>query len=188
MSKSVWMLTGACALTVMLTGCAPDLDQTPLSPEEQAWAECFKNNYGAWQPPESVPRAVRRDDLAGAQTPAAATRVNSSAIPPAIEQPSSALPTIEQQPQVPSVPAQEAAPVPVEVVDTPAEEVAPVTQAAAASEEYTVVKGDSLGSIALKYYGRASAWKKIQKANMQVLRGKNKDVIRPGMKLTIPRP
>ena len=45
----------------------------------------------------------------------------------------------------------------------------------------------SLGSLAVKYYGKFSAWKKIQKANIKVLRGKNKDVIVPGMKLEIPK-
>ena len=38
-------LTGACALTVVITGCSPQLDQTQLSPEEQVWAEHIKANY-----------------------------------------------------------------------------------------------------------------------------------------------
>ena len=59
---------------------------------------------------------------------------------------------------------------------------------AAEPEVYTVVKGDTLGGIARKYYGRASAWTRIQAANKDVLRGKDKTQIRPGMKLQIPRP
>ena len=66
----------------------------------------------------------------------------------------------------------------------PAEE-APAA-AEAAPEIYTVVKGDTLGGIARKFYGRASAWKQIQDANADLLKGKT--VIRPGMKLTIPKP
>ena len=49
-----------------------------------------------------------------------------------------------------------------------------------------MVKGDTLGAIAQKYYGRAADWKKIQDANSALLKGKT--VIRPGMKLTIPKP
>ena len=49
-----------------------------------------------------------------------------------------------------------------------------------------LVKGDTLGGIARKYYGRASAWKKIADANADLLKGKT--LIRPGMKLQIPRP
>ena len=52
----------------------------------------------------------------------------------------------------------------------------------------TMVKGDTLGGIARKFYGRASAWKKIQEANTDRMRGKDKTVIVPGMKLQIPRP
>ena len=63
---------------------------------------------------------------------------------------------------------------------------APVAADNAAPETYTVVKGDTLGGIARKFYGRASQWVRIQEANKDLLKGKT--VIRPGMKLTIPRP
>lgn len=189
--KSVWMLSGACALTVLFSGCSPELDQTQLSPEEQAWAANFKENYSAWQPPESVPRSVRRDDLAHETATGQVTsqQVSSELVPPAVDQPA-AVPGTETPVNVEEVKVEE---VKVETVDVPAApaapaEVAPATPAAPAADEvYTVVKGDTLGGIALKYYGRASQWKKIQQANMQVLRGKNKDIVVPGMKLQIPR-
>ena len=166
--KSIIMLAGAGALSLMLCGCAPELDQTQLSPEEQAWAANFKANYSGWQPPESIPRSVRRDDLP-AQTaePAAPAAVETDTLPPVADAPAA---------EVVDTPA-EAAPVEV-VAETPAETAAP--------EVYTVVKGDTLGGIARKFYGKASAWKKIQDANADVLKGKT--VIRPGMKLSIPRP
>ena len=179
--KSMVMLATAGAVSLLLAGCAPELDRTQLSPEEQAWAESIKANYGAWQPPESVPRSVRRDDLA-AQTPAAEQDV----LPPAAETPAPV-----DVPVAPAVPVEQAvAPVPAPEAVAPAPAPAPeaVAPAPAAAEEYTVVKGDTLGGIARKFYGRASAWKKIQEANADRLRGKNKTVIVPGMKLQIPRP
>ena len=184
--KSMVMLATAGLVSLLLAGCAPELDRTQLSPEEQAWAESIKANYGAWQPPESVPRSVRRDDLA-AQTPAPAPDM----LPPAADTPAPV-----EIPAAPAVPAEQAvapAPAPAPAADPAVgnvkDDVVPVAAPApAAAEEYTVVKGDTLGGIARKFYGRASAWKKIQEANADRLRGKNKTVIVPGMKLQIPRP
>ena len=174
--KSVIVLTGVCSLAMLLAGCAPELDQTQLSPEEQAWAANFKENYGAWQPPESIPRSVRRDDLVPAPAANPAAGENSSfetQVPAAVD---TAAPAADNAvaPVAPAAPADSAvAPVPAD-------------KAAAAPEVYTVVKGDTLGAIARKYYGRASAWKRIQEANADVLKGKT--TIYPGMKLQIPRP
>ena len=182
--KSMVMLATAGAVSLLLAGCAPELDKTQLSPEEQAWAENIKANYGAWQPPESVPRSVRRDDLA-AQTPAPAPDM----LPPAADTPAPV-----EIPAAPAVPAEQAVvPAPAPAADPAVgnvkDDVVPVAAPApAAAEEYTVVKGDTLGGIARKFYGRASAWKKIQEANTDRMRGKDKTVIVPGMKLQIPRP
>ena len=49
---------------------------------------------------------------------------------------------------------------------------------------YVVEKGEMLGGIAQKYYGRASLWTVIQKANEETLKGSTN--LRPGMKLVIP--
>ena len=65
--RSMFLLAGAGAFAMMLCGCAPELDQTGLSPEEKIWAENIKANYGAWEIPESVPRGVRRDDVNNVQ-------------------------------------------------------------------------------------------------------------------------
>ena len=183
--KSMVMLATAGLASLLLAGCAPELDRTQLSPEEQAWAESIKANYGAWQPPESVPRSVRRDDLAAQQ----------DGVPAAVEAPAVETPAAVEVPVAPApeAPAVAPAPAPVPAADTAVgnvkDDVVPVAAPApAAAEEYTVVKGDTLGGIARKFYGRASAWKKIQEANADRLRGKNKTVIVPGMKLQIPRP
>ncbi|MDX1437035.1 MAG: LysM peptidoglycan-binding domain-containing protein [Anaerolineales bacterium] len=53
--------------------------------------------------------------------------------------------------------------------------------------EYTVVKGDTLSAIALKYYGSAAreSWMRIYEANTDVI-GDNPNLIRPGQVLKIP--
>ncbi len=50
--------------------------------------------------------------------------------------------------------------------------------------EYVVQRGDMLGGIAQKFYGRASLWTVIEKANQATLKGSS--TVRPGMKLVIP--
>ena len=198
--KSMVMLATAGAVSLLLAGCAPELDKTQLSPEEQAWAENIKANYGAWQPPESVPRSVRRDDLAAQNQTAPQETAPAAVDAPAVdtqapvEVPAAPAAETPAAVEVPAAPAAEApAPAPVPAADPAVgnvkDDVVPVdAPAPAAAEEYTVVKGDTLGGIARKFYGRASAWKKIQEANADRLRGKNKTVIVPGMKLQIPRP
>ena len=49
---------------------------------------------------------------------------------------------------------------------------------------HTVVSGDTLGSIALNYYGKSSKWKEVRSANPTVLRGGIK--LSLGMELNIP--
>jgi len=49
---------------------------------------------------------------------------------------------------------------------------------------YEVVPGDTLGGIALKYYGNASQYMKIFEANQDIL--DNPDLIKVGQKLRIP--
>jgi LysM repeat protein len=56
------------------------------------------------------------------------------------------------------------------------------TTSASGSRGYVVKSGDTLGSIALKYYGKASAADRIRKANHSAL----KKGLKPGMKLIIP--
>ena len=178
--KSIYMLAGAGALSMLLSGCAPELDQTQLSPEEQAWAANFKANYSAWQPPESIPRSVRRDDIPQQNTAPAGAGESTEATVPAVNDAEVTLTAPATAPAADTPAVEPVAPV------APAANDAAAAPAAAETETYTVNKGDTLSGIALKFYGRASAWKKIADANADVLKGKT--VIKPGMKLAIPRP
>lgn len=58
------------------------------------------------------------------------------------------------------------------------------TAAASAPKVHVVEKGDTLGAIAKKYYGKASAYMKIFEANKDILT--DPDKIKPGQKLRIP--
>jgi len=62
---------------------------------------------------------------------------------------------------------------------------AETSPAPAASQTYTVVKGDCLWNIAKKYYGNGSKYTVIYEANKSVIGG-NPNLIYPGQVLTIP--
>ncbi len=68
---------------------------------------------------------------------------------------------------------------------TPAPTPAPAPAPAASPEHYTVVRGDTLSSIAARFYGHADLWPTIYNAN-RVLIGGNPNVIFPDEVLTIP--
>lgn len=52
------------------------------------------------------------------------------------------------------------------------------------TKTYTVVKGDSLSKIALRYYGDPLEWKRIFEANQDQIQ--DPDLIHPGQELRIP--
>jgi nucleoid-associated protein YgaU len=61
---------------------------------------------------------------------------------------------------------------------------APAAAAPVAERYHIVVKGDTLGAIAKKYYGDASLYEKIFATNLDIL--DDPDKIKPGQKLYIP--
>ncbi len=107
-------------------------------------------------------------------------------------------PSSSEEIAAPSTPIA-AAPAPVQVGAAPVAPVAaapvaaPVGQAPAAPAQpagdivtvHTVTKGDTLGRIARRYYGKSSEWQRILDANSGTLGGSVK-ALRPGMKLKIP--
>jgi LysM repeat protein len=84
-----------------------------------------------------------------------------------------------------SVPAPAAAAVVAAGAPVPAPAPAPAAAPGTAAERVHVVeRGDTLGAIAKKYYGKAGLYPKIFEANRDVL--DNPDLIKPGQKLRIP--
>jgi tetratricopeptide (TPR) repeat protein len=55
----------------------------------------------------------------------------------------------------------------------PLEAITPTASIDGIMTTHTVVKGDSLGSLATQYYGKFSEWKTIKRANRETLNGKN---------------
>ena len=55
----------------------------------------------------------------------------------------------------------------------------------ALADFYTIEKGDTLGAIAKKHYGKASAYMRIFEANKDIISDPNK--IYPGQKIRIPK-
>ena len=93
-----------------------------------------------------------------------------------------AAPEAKQDAAAPEAAAKEAAPDAKQ--DAAAPEAKDNSAAAKAPVIHVVEKGEMLGGIAQKYYGRASLWTVIQKANEDTLKGSTN--LRPGMKLVIP--
>jgi nucleoid-associated protein YgaU len=58
------------------------------------------------------------------------------------------------------------------------------TEVASAPRYHTVVQGDSLSRISLRYFGTANRWQEIYDANREMLSTEN--VLRPGQQLLIP--
>jgi nucleoid-associated protein YgaU len=60
----------------------------------------------------------------------------------------------------------------------------PPPEAVSKDEFYEIVSGDTLGVIARKFYGKASAYTRIFEANREIISDPNK--IYPGQKIRIP--
>jgi nucleoid-associated protein YgaU len=61
---------------------------------------------------------------------------------------------------------------------------APTKPAATSGRTHTVTKGDTLFSIAQKYYNNRAKWRDIYAANRDVM--PNETALKPGMQLKIP--
>lgn len=90
--------------------------------------------------------------------------------------PAAAAPTAAPAPATAAVATPASAP-----AEAPVQAEAP---AAAGERVHVVERGDTLGAIAKKYYGKAGLYPKVFDANRDVL--DNPDVIKPGQKLRIP--
>lgn len=80
-------------------------------------------------------------------------------------------------------------PAPTNIVSAPPVAVTPIAQPAPAAislpTTHVIAKGQTLGHLAKKYYGKSSEWKRILKANEATLHGSTKR-LQPGMELTVP--
>ncbi|MGE4302079.1 MAG: LysM peptidoglycan-binding domain-containing protein [Victivallaceae bacterium] len=205
-------LLAAASAAILLAGCTPTVARRPFTETEQQWYDYVKANYPAWNPEPTLPQAYQPS--LPADTAPVLTPPSVESAPAAPEAPVSDLVFEEkvgvldsgvepaavdvvmvetaETAAVPAEPETEAKPEGPAATDSEVKETPAETPAAADSTkpelptEYVVQKGDMLGSIAQKFYGRASQWTVIAKANQATLKGSS--TVRPGMKLVIPAP
>ena len=195
-------LLSAAGLVFLLAGCSPTMSQTKFSKEELSWQKSIRDNYAGYCPPRtSAPAIQERESMIGTRAVAPAPKPNviEPAQPVANEDVvvEEFKPTEKQQKTAKTV--DEAAEKTAEKKDAPkkAEEAkkevkkdAPKKaeeakkEAPVAATEYIVLKGDTLGKIAQKFYGDAQKFELIVKANPKLTDPKK---LKVGEKIQIPR-
>ena len=195
MKKMFWTVAVLVA-AVVVSGCRDTrVAGVQRSQEEEAWERVISRNYPNYQAPRaSAPAAYdNTEERTSARMESALTPAGD---PAPMEQPAAAEPAAEPvKTETPAESAQvetPAEPAKAEAVTEPAKAEAPAEQTAkpappdpTGSTVYEVRSGDTLGKIARKHYGSARYSNVIFKANSDILKDPN--VLRPGMKLIIPK-
>ena len=197
-----YYLLSVAGLVFLLAGCSPTMSQTKFSKEELSWQKSIRDNYAGYCPPRtSAPAIQERESMIGTRAVAPAPKPNviEPAQPVANEDVvvEEFKPTEKQQKTAKTV--DEAAEKTAEKKDAPkkADEAkkevkkdAPKKadeakkEAPVAATEYIVLKGDTLGKIAQKFYGDAQKFELIVKANPKLTDPKK---LKVGEKIQIPR-
>ena len=195
--RKVWSVAASFAV-VALCGCYPThVDQVRASDGMRDWYQDIKSNYPGFQPPKLISPGISGQNgpaiRNAAEEKAAVNAENSDieALPvdPAQPQPAEAA----KEPEVKAAPAEEAAPLPEVKAEVKAE---PKADAKAetkkieppdptSGEIYVVQSGDTLGALSKKFYGSVRYVNMLQKANSDIIT--NANVLKPGMKLIIPK-
>ena len=178
-------MTGV-ALAIFTAGCVgPELAQVSTGAADQEWKEFAADSYSGYRPPR-VTTPVEKDQYQGSSNPsgAAADPVPATEDPvkPVTdtvveEKPAAKVEEVKEEKIAPAAEEQKAA--------AKADEAKADNAAAADSEIYVVKSGDSLSIIAKKFYKDGNLSGVIFKANSNIL--KNPNMLRPGMKLVIPK-
>ena len=198
--KKFWLATASVA-AVLICGCRhTHVDQVPASDGRQDWYKDIKANYPGFRPPRLISPGISGYTGPAAKTAAPAPAEKFSAMDNGIE----ALPVdpeTDVKPEVkPAVTVDEVAPEAPknEVKANEKAEVKPEVKPEAKAETkkieppdptgsdiYEVKYGDTLGAISKKFYGSTRHTNLIQKANSDIIT--NANVLKPGMKLIIPK-
>ena len=198
MNKVLTSVCGGAALLALLAGCDPSLAQVGPGSEEELWYKQLKENYRSFEPPPTPAPAVY-------SRPAAPVGNNNAVVPP-VDDPERVVDRAANGENVKPVPVEEAKTVKAAEAKDGAEADAKAKDGAEADAKakdgakadakakddvkavegrfYVVKAGDTLGSIAKHFYGKASMEDMIFRANPKVL--KNRNNLRIGMRLAIP--
>ena len=199
MKKTLLFSGVAAAVALISAGCGPDLAQGQYGAEEQVWQEVISSSYSGYQPPRIAPPSI----VDKASPEAIARQRNAAAV---TELPA---PADEKKPADNAAAAVDsaadksgdkaAAPVDAKKEEVKADDKkadkkevkaddkkAEPSKTADSSdcEIYVVKAGDTPGSIAKKFYGKASMYDIILKANPQI---KDVKLIQIGTELKVPK-
>ena len=208
--RKIWSVTASAAV-VVLCGCQiTDVDQIPASEGRQDWYQDIRANYPGFQPPRLISPGI-----SGQTGPAVRNaNVDDNAAKNADNGDVEALPVDPVQPaETANEPEAKTEAAPEAKAEVKAEEQADVkaevkaeekTEAKAdakaeekteakkieppdptGSEIYVVQYGDTLGALSKKFYGSVRYVNVLQKANSDIIT--NANVLKPGMKLIIPK-
>ena len=198
---------GAGAMAVMLAGCGPKLAQVPYGEEEARWQKILRENYSGYEAPRTAPPAIRDNVsprlIEKEQALKNGQNGNGFNPPPPADEPPVDDPglAVDRAAERPAVKEQAPAASPAEKkevkpaekkADNPAAKPADKKEGAKAEKEapkgaviYEVKPKDDLSKLAQKFYGDAGCRDVIIRANPSL--EKNPDLLRPGMKLVIPK-
>ena len=180
---------GAGAAAVLLAGCGPDLAQVPYGSEEARWQKVLRDNYSGYEAPHTAPPAIRDNVsprlIEEEEQKRRNEQLNGVTPPPPADNPA---PADDPAQMVDKAAVQEPAPAAevAKVADT--EKPAPAAKPAdkgGAEETYVVKPHDTLSGLAHKFYGDARRADVIIRANPALQ--KNPNLLKPGMKLVIPK-
>ncbi len=200
--RKIWSVTASAAV-VVLCGCQfTDVDQISASEGRQDWYQDIRANYPGFQPPRLISPGI-----SGQTGPAVRNaNVDDNAANNADNGDVEALPIDPVQPAEPAkepeakaeVKAEEKTEAKAEVKaeekteakaeikaeeKTEAKKIEPPDPTS--SDIYVVQYGDTLGALSKKFYGSVRYVNVLQKANSDIIT--NANVLKPGMKLIIPK-
>ncbi len=199
--KKFWLATASVA-AVLICGCRhTHVDQVRASDGRQDWYKDIKANYPGFRPPRLISPGISGYTGPAVKPAAPAPAEKYSAMDNGIE----AVPVDpetdvkpEVKPEAPAVEVKPEAPAAGEKVEAVKAETKPEVKPEAKAETkkieppdptgsdiYEVKYGDTLGAISKKFYGSTRHTNLIQKANSDIIT--NANVLKPGMKLIIPK-
>ena len=204
MMKKTLLFSGA-VIVLLSAGCRPEIAEGVYGAEEQQWYEFIRSSYPGYRPPriaspavadKAAPEALAQQRTAAAaessavvevQNPAddaaAASKVDAAADKTAAQ-------TGSKNAEAENVKAEDKKADAKDAKDVKAEDKkadAKDTKAAEGEADYVIYKvqpGETPGSIARKFYGKASMYEVIMKANPQIT---NPKLIQIGTELKVPK-
>ena len=172
--RKIWSVAASAAV-VVLCGCQfTDVDQISASEGRQDWYQDIRANYPGFQPPRLISPGI-----SGQTGPAVRNaNVDDNAANNADNGDVEALPIDPVQPAEPAKEPEAKA-----EEKTEAKKIEPPDPTS--SDIYVVQYGDTLGALSKKFYGSVRYVNVLQKANSDIIT--NANVLKPGMKLIIPK-